>query len=226
MIQIQVLAWFPSSEEKPQGVAQIPPCTNVICQAGDGALVHSCLCGIFVLSSACVPILLPSTITGFTHSKTSVMHVQHGFVCVQGRSRGQLGVRTWLGLPTCVFCSSPSTALSRASPECPCFPQWVSMSVRGHFPGRGGMVLQGVQFQRKRVPFAVDPGKPGSAQCQSCWPAWVLREKLSTKLLTVFSEVLWLCISIMFLHFCNLQCDPVPLLSLIPNGIINPVFNE
>lgn len=100
------------------------------------------------------------------------------------------------------------------------------MSVRGHFPGRGGVVLQGVQFQRKRVPFAVDPGKPGSAQCQSCWPAWVLREKLSTKLLKVFSEVLWLCISIMFLHFCNLQCDPVPLLSLIPNGIINPVFNE
>lgn len=32
--------------------------------------------------------------------------------------------------------------------------------------------------------------------------------------------------NVLFLNFCNLQRDSVPLVSLIPKGIINPVFNE
>lgn len=61
------LAWFPNSEEKPEGVTQIALCANddVVCKAGDGALVRSCSCGTLVLSSAWAPILLPSTSPGF-----------------------------------------------------------------------------------------------------------------------------------------------------------------
>lgn len=110
-----------------------------------------------------------------------------------------------LGLPTCVLCTSASTALSWASPECPCFPQGASFCLRDPLPWERWRGAAGGSLQRNFVPFPVASGKPGSAQCQSCWPGWVLREKLSTELLTVFSEVLWLCVNILFLHFYNLQ---------------------
>lgn len=124
------------------------------------------------------------------------------WVCVCAEQ--ELGVRALLGLPMCVFCTSASIALSWTSP--------VSLLPTGSLLlCQGPLTLGEVAWccrgfhSRGSVPFPVAPGKPGSAQCQSCWPGWLLREKLSTKLLTVFSEVLWLCVNILFLHFYNLQ---------------------
>ena len=76
--------------------------------------------------------------------------------------------------------------------------------------------------------WAVAPGKPVSALRQCCWPGWVLREKLSTKLLLVFSEMytVWMFLNNLFLHLCSLQCDSLSFLSVIPKGIINPIFSE
>lgn len=193
-----------------------------MCQAG--ALLKGCLHGIFVFwllksSSRVQKTLYKSRI--YVLENVYVMHVR------RAKAGGEVVVRGVTVTPHPVLCISVSVALAQASPKCPCFPQWSSTCAREHLGWqrvRGaarGLVSEGMC---SLCPRAVAPEKPGSAQCY--WPVWVLREKLSTKLLMVFSKMFPVCVFInnLFLHTCNLQCDSDSFLSLIPKGITNTFF--
>lgn len=107
-----------------------------------------------------------------------------------------------------------------------CASHGVSICVREHLDwerlhgAAGGLVSEEAG---SLCSCAVAPGKSGSAHCQCCWLGWILREKLSTKLLMMFLEMctVWVFINNLFLHLCNLQYDSVSFLSLICKGIIN-----
>lgn len=110
--------------------------------------------------------------------------------------------------PSVCLCTSPSIASSWASPNFPCCLQRACVCAKQHLGwerlhgAAGGFTFEACSFRS----CAAAPWMPGSSRCLSCWPGWVLREKLSTKLLAGFSKIHNMVeyINNLFLHECSL----------------------